>query len=89
MKSFVKALVFGTMPAFLVGGAALPAPAAPPATQPAIQPTTQPAPANIADSNDPIVIPDGTSREHPGPASTPPIWGSDQGSSVFIYGIRQ
>ena len=84
MNTFAKTLAIGTLPAFLTGSLAA-APGAPPSTQPATQPSTQPAPANIADASEPLVIPDGTSRERPGPGST--SWQS--GIPEEIVGIRQ
>ena len=90
MKTFIKSLVIGTMPAVLAGNAiaavaASGASTAPAATQPATQPTTQPAPENLANSDTPLIIPDGTSREHPGPSQNP-VW---QGQTMIITGIRQ
>jgi hypothetical protein len=90
MNVFVKTLVVGTMPAVLAAGvaAALAAPGSPatqPTTQPTTRPATQPAPEKIADSDAPLVIPDGTSREHPGP-NLSPAW---QGEMMNISGIRR
>ena len=86
MKTFVKAIVVGTMPDLLAGGiaAALSAPATGPATHPATQPATQPGAEDVAGSNAPLVIPDGTSREHPGPSASPG-W---QGQMMVVEGIR-
>jgi len=96
LKPFVKAIVVGTVPALLGGGVAdavaasgAPAtpPATPPATQPATQPATRPGSDKIADSDAPLVIPDGTSREHPGPSETPAWQGGIQ--LMGVNGMRR
>ena len=90
MRSFAKTLVIATLPPFLAGGvagafAATGAPTTQPATPSATQPATQPGVDTIADSNAPLIIPDGTSREHPGPSQNP-VW---QGQMMEISGIRR
>jgi hypothetical protein len=90
LNTFVKTLVVGTMPAVLAAGvAAALAASGEPSTQPTTQPTTQPATRpeseKIADSNAPLIIPDGTSRENPGPGATT-LWQS--GIPHAVAGIR-
>ena len=88
MKSLVKTIVAGTVPAVLVGSAFANPSATQPATQPVKQPatqaSTQPASNVIRNDDTPLVIPDGTSREHPGP-STPSPW---RGGFEVTDGIR-
>ena len=88
LNHHLKLLMAATAPAFVVGSAVLaestpPAPATQAATRPATQPSTQP--GTVADANAPLVIPDGTSRENPGPASSPPIW---RGEGGIVKGLR-
>lgn len=72
MNPILKTILITTSPALL---------AAAPATQPSTQPATQPAPTQTAQtqSPDPLVIPDGTSIQNPGPQFRvrQGQWGSD------------
>jgi hypothetical protein len=73
LKTLTKVLVAGTAPALLAGalGAAPVSDNAPASTQPATQSSTRPQTTQLAQSNAPLVIPDGTSPQNPGPQMAP------------------
>lgn len=81
MKPFLKILL--TTPTLAI---ATPLPAQPAQATPATQPATQPAPI-IAQSNVPLVIPDGTSLTNPGPAFTTSGF-HDGPMPMIIKGLR-
>lgn len=86
MNTFKKALVTAAVPA-LVATQALAADA--PAPTPATAPASQPAAPIIAQSNVPLVIPDGTSIENPGPSDVNTLMrGRYSGNTLIITGVR-